>query len=132
MKTNKKTGSIKILIVEDESIVASDLAMTLKDFGYEVTNVVASAKGAHLSISTSKPDLVLMDLMIKGSADGLQLSQEVADQYHIPVIHVTANSDKIKNAQMLDSGSYGCIKKPFEDQLLKDMIEKVLDQVYSQ
>jgi DNA-binding NarL/FixJ family response regulator len=84
---------MKILIVEDEAIVATDLAETLNSLGYQVVDTVDTAKAAHLAIKNNRPDIVLMDVCIKGEVNGIDLALEVFERYNIPVVHLTAFSD---------------------------------------
>ncbi len=116
----------KILIVEDEGIVATDLSNTITEFGYIVTDTVASADDAIVSIETEKPDLILMDIFIKGSMNGLILAKIVSDRYKIPVVHLTAYSDDLTQRNITNSGSLGYIKKPFDDQQIKEILNNVL------
>jgi len=76
----------RILVVEDEAIVAMDIATTLKNLGYEVTDTVPSGHRAIESVKENRPDLMLIDIGPKGEMDGIQTAEEARSQFGIPVI----------------------------------------------
>jgi DNA-binding NarL/FixJ family response regulator len=119
----KESNLLKILIVEDEAIVATDLAETLTVLGYKVIDTVDSAKGAHLSIKNNRPDLILMDVCIKGEIDGIELALEVFERYNIPVVHLTAFSDNETINKIKKTQSYGYLSKPYDEKELYIAIE---------
>src|SRR5574342_581045 len=84
----------KILVVEDENIVAKDIQNTLKGLGYVVTAVVASGEEAIQKAAETQPDLVLMDIMLKGYQDGVEAARQILTRYNIPVIYLTAYTDE--------------------------------------
>ena len=83
----------RILIVEDERIVALNLRQQLTKFGYDAPVAVASGAQALQSIEESRPDLVLMDINIEGPIDGIATAASIAPEYRIPVIYLTAYSE---------------------------------------
>ena len=107
--------NVKLMIVEDEEIVAFDIESTLKDLGYEVCAVVASGEEAIASASINYPDLVLMDIMLKGSMDGIQTAEEIHKRFNISVVYLTAYSDFMTVEQAKASEPFGYIIKPFEE-----------------
>ena len=87
----------KIMIVEDEKIVALDIKDSLEHFGYSVPCMAASGEDAISFIDKCQPDLILMDIVLKGKIDGIEAAKTIRDNYGIPVIYLTAYSDE-KNA----------------------------------
>jgi CheY-like chemotaxis protein len=83
----------RILVVEDEAIVAIDLQCQLRKLGYDVPDPVASGDQALQTIEESRPDLVLMDINIEGELDGIATASRIPADYGIPVIYLTAHSD---------------------------------------
>ncbi len=84
----------KIIIVEDEDVVADKLKSRIEDFGHSVSHILSSGEKAIDAIKESEPDLVIMDIMLKGEMDRIETSQIINRDYDIPVIYITAYSDK--------------------------------------
>ncbi|MDZ7290530.1 MAG: response regulator [candidate division KSB1 bacterium] len=116
----------RILIVEDENIVAKDIQNTLKGLGYEVTAIVASGEDAILKAAETRPDLVLMDIMLKGYQDGVEAAQQILALYNIPVIYLTAYTDEKTLQRAKVTEPYGYILKPFEERELHIAIEMAI------
>ena len=116
----------KILIVEDERITAEDLKNTLENMGYEVTGIASSADAFYKILNTDMPDLVLMDIYLKGSKDGIELAAEIKEKYQLPVIYLTAYADPgiLERAKITEP--FGYILKPFQDRELHSSIEMAL------
>ena len=76
----------RILVVEDEAIVAMDIADTLRRLGHEVTDAVPSGERAIASVKENRPDLIFMDIGLEGEMDGIQTAEQIRSQYSIPVI----------------------------------------------
>ncbi len=119
-------ASARILVVEDERIVAKDLQSQLEKLGYAVPVVAASGAEALQKAAETRPDLVLMDIRLKGKMDGVETSQLVRDQFNIPVIYLTAYADEntLKRAKITEP--FGYIVKPFEERELRTNIEIAL------
>jgi CheY-like chemotaxis protein len=86
-------NDVNILVVEDESLVAKDIQNRLKKFGYAVPTIVASGEEAIKQVTEFCPDLVLMDIQLKGKMDGIEAAQKINISWDIPVIYLTANAD---------------------------------------
>jgi PAS domain S-box-containing protein len=116
-------SKIKILIVEDESIVAMDIKHRAEGLGYEVTNITPSGEEALKLVRENPPDLVLMDIVLKGKIDGIETAQRIHDDFDIPVLYLTAYSDEetLKRAKITEP--FGYIIKPFEDRELHSSVE---------
>ncbi len=116
----------KILLVEDERITAEDLKNTLKNMGYQVTGIASSADAFYTCLKSGIPDLILMDIFLKGNKDGIQLATEIKEKYQIPVIYITAFSDTniLERAKITEP--FGYILKPFQERELHSNIEMAL------
>lgn len=116
----------KILVVEDESIIAADIKNKLEDLGYIVSRIVSNGKDAIKSVSELDIDLVLMDIILKGDMDGIEAAGEIKKYMDIPIVYLTAHSDKktIKRAKL--TGPFGYIIKPFNNEILGSSIEIAL------
>ncbi|MEB3161528.1 MAG: diguanylate cyclase [Synechocystis sp.] len=121
-------SAVTILIVEDELLIARDLSQRLKKNAFQVVGVASSGTKAHELIAASPPDLVLMDIVIKGDKDGIVLAQEVHDQYNLPVIFLTAYADSETLQRSEQSGAYGYILKPFNEAELLVTIKLALQK----
>ncbi len=116
----------KIIICEDENIVALDIKRHLERFGYEILGMYDKAEEAITACPAINPDLVLMDIQLSGSMDGLDASNIIYKKYNIPVIMLTAYADDITLSRAKDGLPFGYILKPFEDRELKTAIEIAL------
>ena len=83
----------KVLIVEDENIVAMDLSRRLSRLGYQVIGMASNGKRALELVESRHPDIILMDIHIKGNKDGIEVADDINELYHIPVIFLTAYSE---------------------------------------
>jgi signal transduction histidine kinase len=124
-------SNIKLLIVEDEEIVAFDIESTLHKLGYEICAVVASGEEAIASVSLCLPDLVLMDIMLKGKMDGIQAAAEIHQRFNIPIVYLSAYGDlnTIERAKLTEP--FGYLVKPFEEKELHTVIEIALSRHYA-
>ena len=119
-------SQIRILIVEDEAIVAMDLRLRLEALGYEITNTVASGEEAIETIEADRPALVLMDIMLRGELDGIETSEIVRARFGLPVIFVTAYADPATLERAKITEPFGYVLKPFDDRELQGHIEIAL------
>jgi len=115
----KKT---KILIVEDESIVALDIKRTLEKFNYEVTNTAINYNEAINSVKSNKPDLILMDVNLGKSKDGIETAKEIKMLNDIPVIYLTAFCDEDTISRAIETKPVSYLIKPFKQDELKSNI----------
>jgi PAS domain S-box-containing protein len=123
----KKTGTtFRIMIVEDELIVAQNLENQLKKLGYEVPAVVNSGKEAILKAAKIKPHLVLMDIKLSGSMDGIDAADQIHTRFRIPVVYLTAYADEETLQRAKATDPFGYILKPFEMKKLHSTIEIAL------
>jgi two-component system, LytTR family, response regulator LytT len=117
------TDKIKILIVEDELIIAEDIRMKLESLGYDVIGVACDSREAENLIQSGPPDIVLLDIMVRGEADGLYLGGLLRNRYHIPFIFLTSYADKVTIGQAKLLKPDGYLVKPFTDKDLFTSIE---------
>jgi CheY-like chemotaxis protein len=113
----------RILVVEDEAIFAMDIADTLRNLGHEVSNTVPSGERAIESVKENRPDLILMDIGLKGEMDGIQTAEQIRLQYSIPVIFLTAYFDEKTLERAKITAPCGYLTKPFEEADLRIAIE---------
>ncbi len=116
----------KILIVEDETIVAFNLKNRLEGLGYTVADVSTSGIAALKKVSETHPDLILMDIKLKGSIDGIEAANQIRKQFSIPVVYLTAYTDEETLNRAKVTEPYGYILKPFEARDLCTTIEMAL------
>lgn len=116
----------KILIVEDENIVAFNIQSRLEGLGYTVTAVSSSGEVALQKVEETRPNLVLMDIKLKGTLDGIQAAEQIRRQFQIPVVYLTAYTDEETLYRAKLTEPYGYILKPFEARDLGTTIEMAL------
>ncbi len=116
----------KILIVEDEAIIAKDLQWRLQGMGYDVPIVVASGEDAVNAAHKSAPDLILMDIMLLGSMDGIEAANRIRAEADIPVIYLTAYADEEILERAKKTEPFGYLIKPIGDRELHSNIEITL------
>lgn len=119
---------VSILVVEDEVIVAQDIRRTLIGLGYSVSATVATGEGALRAAEICPPDLVLMDIRIKGPLDGVGTAAKLQEKYGMPIVFLTAHSDDATLARAKATLPYGYIIKPFTDRELRTSIEIALSR----
>ena len=115
-----------ILIVEDSPVAAHHLHVTLNREGYEVVGRCDSGEAALQFVSKSRPDLVLMDIIINGKMDGIQTAEQLKARYNIPVIYITGLTDKETISRATLTEPYGYLTKPFEDREIFTVIQMAL------
>jgi two-component system, LytTR family, response regulator LytT len=115
-----------ILIVEDESIVAKDIQHSLKKLGYTVVGMCSTGEDAIKIAEEVKPDLVLMDIMLKGEMSGIEAAGQIREKFNIPIIYLTAYADESTLSKAKVSEPYGYIIKPFKEIDLHTSIEMAI------
>lgn len=116
----------RILIVEDERIVAADIQNRLESLGYEVVETASTGEQAVKAVEGLKPDLVLMDIMLKGDINGIQAAEEINAFFDVPVVYLTAFADEATLQRVKTSQPFGYIVKPLEQRALHTTIEIAL------
>ncbi len=118
----------KIVVVEDEGLIAADLQSRLRKAGYSVPGTADSAQTALEMIEKTTPDLVLMDIRLKGNEDGIQVADLVRERLDIPVVYLTAYEDQGTLDRAGRTQAFGYIKKPIATASLKGAIEIALSK----
>lgn len=115
--------NFRILIVEDQILVSADLKHHLESMNYEVVGIASTGVDAIRIAGKTFPDIVLMDIMLKGDMDGIDTAKEIYHQYDIPVVYLTGfyDNDIIERAKLTQP--YGYIIKPIDEQELHSVIE---------
>jgi len=115
-----------IFIVEDEAIVANDIKETLKSLGYSVPGIAKSGELAIEKVKETKPDLVLMDIHLAGTMDGIEAAGQIRSLHDIPVIYLTAHADTdlLERAEITEP--YGYVLKPYDERELHSNIKMAL------
>jgi CheY-like chemotaxis protein len=116
----------RIFIVEDEGIVAADLADRLNHLGYDAAGQAASGEAAIKKIGATLPDLILMDIILQGNMDGVEVAEEIQKLYKIPVVYLTSHADEATMQRARITGPFGYVLKPFEERELHMAIEIAL------
>jgi CheY-like chemotaxis protein len=114
-----ESDKYKILIVEDNKSSASVLIYMLKSLKYAISGVAESAEQTYKELEKQIPDLILMDIMLIGDKDGIDIAAEIKDKYDVPVIFITALSDDRTLQRAKQTDPYGYISKPYEMKDLK-------------
>ena len=114
---------INVLIVEDDPITAQDIAEVLEECGMHITNSVSSGESAIEAIQLNKPDVILMDVNLEGELDGINTALRLKEKDNIPLIYLTANSDKITASRAISTQPSAFITKPFDETAIVYAIE---------
>ncbi|MEO8183350.1 MAG: response regulator [Deltaproteobacteria bacterium] len=130
MNTVQRLASV--LIVEDEAIVAQDLRQTLLEQGFDAFAVASSAEEAIATASDRRPDVVLMDIRIKGPTDGISAARKLRELFGMPIIYLTAHADARTLARAKSTDPSGYLLKPVNSSELKISIELALHREASQ
>src|SRR5262249_32072333 len=125
-KRRSTMGSARIMVVEDEGITAKDIEARLTRLGYEVTAVAHSAPDAIAKAAKKRPDLVLMDIRLKGPIDGVEAAKQLRSRFDIPVTYLTAYADDHTPARAHLTAPYGYLVKPFDERELHATIQMAL------
>ncbi|WP_072682698.1 response regulator [Arcobacter sp. LA11] len=112
----------KILIVEDETIIALDIKNTITKLGFQVTNTVTNNIDAITSVKEEMPDIILMDINLKNSKNGIETTQDIQKIKDIPIIYLTADSDDKTITKAIETNPIGYLSKPFKREELKSTI----------
>lgn len=113
----------RALIVEDETLIAEELGERLSRLGFSIIAMVDSAEEGIAVASRERPDLVLMDLRLKGEKDGVQAAKEIRSQVDVPIVYLTAYSDQLTVDRVKESDHDAFLLKPFRGGDLQTTIE---------
>ncbi len=118
----------KILIVEDEIITALELKNILERNGYDIAGSVMTGEEAIQETSARRPHLIIMDIGLIGEIDGAEAASYIIHRYHIPIIFLTGNTDRLTHRKAMDLNPAGYIVKPFDERELVANIATVLGE----
>lgn len=116
----------RILIVEDEGLVARDLEAMIRNLGYRVVGICPSAEEAFRLINTRRPDLIIMDIVLQGKLDGIKAADEIRRRHNLPIIFLTAHTDEATFQRAKITNPVAFIHKPIEQKELLTVIEMAL------
>ena len=120
------TSKHKILVVEDEMVIAMLLKEYLSGWGYEVLGPVVSGNAAMTKAREARPDLILMDISIRGSLDGIQTSIRIRQEHNTPIVFLTSHSDEKTYKQALATDPAGYLTKPIVETELFELLSTIL------
>jgi len=120
---------IKILVVEDEMIIGAKISMQLTSLGYEVTGILPRGEEAVIHVAENKPDIVLLDINLKGKLDGIETALQIQKLASIPIIYLTANADEATFNRAKASRPYAFISKPYKQLDLQRAIELTISRM---
>lgn len=122
-------SKVRILVVEDEMIIGAKISMQLSNLGYEVTGLLGRGEDALLHIAEHKPDIILLDINLKGQMDGIETARIIMEMGNTPVIYLTANSDEatFNRAKLTKPAAF--ITKPFKQIDLQRAIELAISRM---
>jgi DNA-binding LytR/AlgR family response regulator len=119
----------KILIVEDEMVIAANTSLDLSSLGYEVTGILSRAEEALNHIYANNPDIVLLDILLRGKMDGITLAHKIKEYKDIPIIFLTANADDMHFERAKETKPHAFISKPFKKLDLQRAVELVVSRM---
>jgi DNA-binding LytR/AlgR family response regulator len=120
---------IRILVVEDEMIIGAKISMHLTTLGYEVTGIIPRGEEAIMHFEENTPDIVLMDINLKGKLDGVETATMMLKHAEIPIIYLTANTDDATFNRAKPTRPYAFISKPFKQLDLQRAIELTISRM---
>ncbi len=117
------------MIVEDEMIIGANISLQLSKLGYDVTGIVSRGEEAIAHLNQNRPDVVLMDIQLKGALDGIETAIKMQHERKVPVIYLTANADDENFERAKATNPYAFISKPFKKLDLQRAIELTMDRL---
>ena len=117
------SAAASILIVEDEAIVALDLRYRLEAFGYAICGTASTGDEAIRVATLAHPDIVLMDIQLKGTMDGIEAARRIGQELEVPIVFVTAFTDEATLTRVKSTAPYGYIIKPYDEREIRIVLE---------
>lgn len=114
------------MVVEDENIIALDICFILKELGFDVPAVATSGEESVERAGSLEPDLILMDIKLKGQLDGIGAARQIQKLHNIPIVYVTAFGDEVTLDRISREHPFGFINKPFHELELEETILRLL------
>lgn len=118
-----------IMVVEDEGVVSIDIRNMLKRAGYDIAAVAFQGEEAVKKAEISDPDLVLMDIGLKGEIDGIEAARRIRERFQIPVVFLTGFADDVTVAKAKEVNPSGFIIKPINEEELRNILDEILTNV---
>ncbi len=119
----------KILIVEDEMMIAADMAMQLTNLGFEVTGIVPRGDEVFFHVNQIVPDIILMDINLNGELDGIEIAELLQKKYRVAIIYLTSDSDEVHFERAKATNPYALIAKPFKPRDLQRAVEMAMRRI---
>ncbi|MEZ4950381.1 MAG: response regulator [Saprospiraceae bacterium] len=119
----------KILMVEDDMIIAADISMHLTKLGFEVMGIYTKAEEAIKILEGSQPDIILMDIVLSGNMNGIEAAKIILDRFKVPVIFLTSNSDDSTFKKAIAAKPYAFISKPFQKSDLERTLQLTIHRI---
>ena len=121
-KSSKRMNYANVLIVEDEAVIAMDVRFMVENLGIKALGIASSGEEGLRKAGALRPDLVLMDIKIKGDMDGVIAAGEIYSRFRIPIVYMTAYSDPQTVRRINRPGTLGCLIKPLEPSELENIL----------
>lgn len=125
--SGRRMRTVRILIVEDERIVAKNLEERLVELDYQLLASVSSGEAA-IEVAELRPDIVLMDIKLSGELSGIDAARQIWAKYQIPIVYVTSYADRTTLEEVKSTESYGYVVKPFHSEAIHAVLELALDR----
>ncbi len=125
---SKQSTGARVLIVEDEAIIAADLKAILEELGYVIPGIASSGVSALQLAATQSADLVLMDIRIKGKIDGIQTANQLQERHQLPVVYLTAHTDDATLERARATAPFGYVTKPITPGGIKAAVAVALER----
>jgi AmiR/NasT family two-component response regulator len=120
---------LTVLIVEDDAIISMDIEQRVKKSGFRVLGVEDRAEKVYSRVEKERPDIVLMDINIKGDSDGVSVAEKLLNDYDSHVIYITAYSDMNMRERALKTEPLGYLVKPIRESELLEMLEYAAEKI---
>ncbi|MFD0797953.1 LytR/AlgR family response regulator transcription factor [Maribacter chungangensis] len=124
--------TIKITIVEDEMVIGANISLQLSSLGYEITGILPRGKEVLAHVKQNDPDIILMDINLKGEWDGIQTAEHLQKEHTIPIIYLTANADEHHFNRAKATNPYAFISKPFKKLDLQRAVELTINHIQNE
>lgn len=121
--------STKILIVEDEMVIAANISLQLTNLGYEVTGLLPRGEQVLMHIKETPPDIILLDIQLKGQLDGIEVGQLIQTTQPTPLVYLTSNTDDATFERAKSTNPHAFLSKPFKNRDLKRTLELVVNRI---
>lgn len=122
-------NKVKVLVVEDDMIIAANISLQLTNLGFEVTGIETRGEEAILHVQENNPDIILMDIHLKGKLDGIATATHINSILNIPIIYLTANTDEASFNRAKKTHPFAFIPKPLNIIQLRRTFELVVQQI---